>query len=465
MITKLGEKFSYLFLKFMPDAFVFAIVLTLVSVLAAYFVVDASFITIISSWYEGFFDLLAFAMQIILILVTGFSIALSPVIGRLIDRLTKYINSPGQVYFFVVFIGLLLSLVSFGWIVITGVLARELALRVKGVNYPFLIACVYVSMCGWVTGLSSTIPLLLNSENNYLIEAGVVSNTIPTSLTLNSYLNFSIIGSFFLLMPAFMMFVGTRLKQNVELKDLCDINKLQSEKSIEEEANGMKLPFKAYSDKFNNSFVIQGIIVLMGIIYIGYYFYTKGVELNFNIMIFTFIVLGMLLHKTPLRYGIAMQRSSRNISGILFQYPFYAGIMGIMLYTGLGEYLAKALASVATVDTYAFYAFITGGLVNFAIPSAGGEFAVVGPSLIAAIQEIGTGLPEAEISAMISRASLAVAYGESLTNLLQPFFLLLIVPVMGMGTNLQSRDIMGYLVMPFMILFVVQLCLILWMPL
>lgn len=465
MITKLGEKFSYLFLKFMPDAFVFAIVLTLVSVLAAYFVVDASFITIISSWYEGFFDLLAFAMQIILILVTGFSIALSPVIGRLIDRLTKYINTPGQVYFFVVFIGLLLSLVSFGWIVITGVLARELALRVKGVNYPFLIACVYVSMCGWVTGLSSTIPLLLNSENNYLIEAGVVSNTIPTSLTLNSYLNFSIIGSFFLLMPAFMMFVGTKLKQNVELKDLCDINKLQSEKSIEEEANGMKLPFKAYSDKFNNSFILQGVIVLMGIIYIGYYFYTKGIELNFNIMIFTFIVLGMLLHKTPLRYGIAMQRSSRNISGILFQYPFYAGIMGIMLYTGLGEYLAKALASVATVDTYAFYAFITGGLVNFAIPSAGGEFAVVGPSLIAAIQEIGTGLSEAEITAMISRASLAVAYGESLTNLLQPFFLLLIVPVMGMGTNLQSRDIMGYLVMPFMILFVVQLCLILWMPL
>ena len=66
---------------------------------------------------------------------------------------------------------------------------------------------------------------------------------------------------------------------------------------------------------------------------------------------------------------------------------------------------------------------------------------------------------------MVSRASLAVAYGESLTNLLQPFFLLLIVPVMGMGTNLQSRDVMGYLVLPFSVLFVVQLTLVLWMPL
>ena len=83
-------------------------------------------------------------MQIILVLITGFSIALSPVIGRAIDKLTKYISTPGQVYFFVVFIGLLLSIVSFGWIIITSVLARELAARVKGVNYPFLFACVYV---------------------------------------------------------------------------------------------------------------------------------------------------------------------------------------------------------------------------------------------------------------------------------------------------------------------------------
>jgi short-chain fatty acids transporter len=465
MITKLGEKFSHLFLKFMPDAFVFAIVLTLISVFAAYFFVDASFITIISSWYDGFFDLLSFAMQIILILVTGFSIALSPVIGRGIDKLAKYIRTPKQVYFFVVLIGLLLSLVSFGWIVITGVLARELALRVKGVNYPFLIACVYVSMCGWVTGLSSTIPLLLNTESNYLIEADVLTAIIPTSLTLNSYLNYSIIASFVFLMPLFMMFVGSKLKQVIELKDLCkNIDSLDTI-TIEEESKSMRLPFKAYSDKLNNSFVLQGLVVIMGLFFIGYYFYTKGFELNFNIMIFTFIILGLLLHKTPLRYGIAMQRSSKNISGILFQYPFYAGIMGIMLYTGLGEYLAKGLASVATIDTYPLYAFLTGGLVNFAIPSAGGEFAVIGPSLISAIQEIGVGLPESEITAMISRASLAVAYGESLTNLLQPFFLLLIIPVMGMGTKLQARDVMGYLVLPFIVLFTVQLCLVLWMPL
>ena len=125
----------------------------------------------------------------------------------------------------------------------------------------------------------------------------------------------------------------------------------------------------------------------------------------------------MLLHQTPMHYVISMKRASNNISGILFQYPFYAGIMGIMLYTGLGEKLGQILASTATTDTYPFFTYLTGGLVNFTIPSAGGEFAVVGPSFINAVKEIGMGMPQAKITAMISRASLSVAYGESLSNM------------------------------------------------
>jgi short-chain fatty acids transporter len=206
-------------------------------------------------------------------------------------------------------------------------------------------------------------------------------------------------------------------------------------------------------------------LVVVGFVYIIYHFYNNGFNLNLNIMIFIFIMIGLLLHKTPMRYVVAMKRSSRNISGILFQYPFYAGIMGIMIYTGLGNKLADIFATIATIDNYPIYAFLTGGFVNFAIPSAGGEFAVVGPSIINAVKEIGEGLPPEEITAMISRASLSVAYGESLSNLLQPFFLLLVFPIMGSGVKLQARDVMGYLVLPFFILFCIQACLVLWMPL
>lgn len=166
-----------------------------------------------------------------------------------------------------------------------------------------------------------------------------------------------------------------------------------------------------------------------------------------------------------MRYTIAMKRASQNISGILFQYPFYAGIMGIMLYTDLGQKIGELQSSMATLYNYPVLAYISGGIVNFAIPSAGGEFAVIGPNIIKVVQELGAGLPVAEVNAMIAKASMSIAYGESLSNMLQPFYLLIIFPVMALGVKLQARDVMGYFVIPFIILFILQSVILLWLPL
>lgn len=464
MIEKLGEKITFLFLKFMPSAFVFAILLTIITAIGAYVWLDTTPMKIITSWYDGFFDLLGFAMQIVLIIITGFSIALSPIIKRGIDSFTRHINSPTQVYFLVVLIGLILTLISFGWVVITCVLARELALRVKGVHYPFLIGCVYISSGSWVSGLSSSIPLLLNTKNNFLINSGVLSEVIPTSYTLGSILNIVMIITTLIVVPLILVILRPRKTSNKEISDLIIAKENSNTQTIKEEALSQKLPFKSYSDNLNNSFILQMIIVVMGLVYIIYHFNTNGFDLSFNIMIFIFIIVGLLLHKTPMRYVISMKKASSNISGILFQYPFYAGIMGIMLYTGLGEKLGQILAAQASINSYPFLAYLTGAFVNFAIPSAGGEFAVVGPSIINAVKEIGTGLPTEEITEMIARASLSVAYGESLSNLLQPFYLLLVLPIMASGIKIQARDIMGYLVLPFVILFIIQSILVSFCP-
>ena len=465
MIHQLGALFSRVYLRYMPNAFAFAILLTFITGFGSYIWLEASLFEIIKSWYHGFFDLISFAMQIVLIIITGFSIALSPAVKKGIDALSKHIKTPTQVYFLVVFIGMILSLVSFGWLVITSVLARELALRVKGINYPFLIACVYFSFNSWVLGLSSSIPLLLNSENNFLIENGVLNDIIPTSFTLQSSLNIAMIFLLVIVAPFVMFLLRPKSSENKELKDLLVSNERKNKQTIKEEATSLNLPYRTISDSLNNSVILQMIIVLMGLSYIIFHFSTKGLDLNFNIMIFIFLIIGMLLHKTPARYVISMKRSSSNISGILFQYPFYAGIMGIMIYTGLGDRLGEVMASIATLDTYPFFAYLIGGIVNFAIPSAGGEFAVIGPSLINAITEIGVGLPQEKITAMIARASLSTAYGESLSNMLQPFYLLIVMPIMGKGVKLQARDIMGYLVIPFLIFFIIQSLLIVYWPL
>lgn len=465
MLTKFGEKSTKLFEKYMPDSFVFAMLLTLITAAVAFFWLDAKPLKILQGWYNGFWSLLEFGMQIVLFIITGFAIALSPVIKRGIDKFTIYIKTPRQVYFVVVLIGALLSLVSFGWIVITSVFARELAMRIKEVNYPFLVACVYFASGSWVTGLSSSIPLLLGTSDNFLIEAGILTEIIPTSATLGSPLNFAILALYVAFAPLMIVFLIPRTKSIRKLENMLDANTSQKEVSVKEEASSLNLPYKAVSDRLNNSVLLQVLIVLMGLTYILYHFFTFGFQLDLNIMIFTFLIGGLALHQTPMRYVIAMKRSSTNISGVLYQYPFYAGIMGIMLYTGLGEKLAEIMASVATMDTYPFFAYVTGGIINFAIPSGGGEFAVVGPSVINAVQEIGKGLPSNEVTAMVSRASLSIAYGESLTNLLQPFFLLLVFPVMGSGIKIQARDIMGYLVIPFIVFFIIQSLLVTWMPL
>ena len=159
----------------MPDAFVFALVLTLFTGLLAFFWLGVGPLKIIRSWYDGFWTLLEFGMQMVLLIVTGYSIALSDVVEKGIDWLARFIKRPKQVYYLVVLAGFLLSMVSWGWVVIAGVLARELALRIRGINYNYLIACAYFSHIGWVTGMSSSIPLLLNTDKNFMIQNGLLT--------------------------------------------------------------------------------------------------------------------------------------------------------------------------------------------------------------------------------------------------------------------------------------------------
>ena len=351
MLTKFGEKSTKVFEKYMPNAFVFAMLLTIITGFIAFVWLEASPMEIIKGWYDGFWSLLEFGMQIVLIIITGFAIALSPLVNKGIDKLTNYIKTPRQVYFFVVLIGALLSLISFGWVVITCVLARELAIRIKGVNYPFLVACVYFSGGSWVTGLSSSIPLLLGTENNFLIEAGILTDTIPTSFTLGSGLSLAMMALYVLFAPLMIVFLIPKTKNFKQLEDMLEDKSIKKELSIKDEAFSLNLSYRSVSDRLNNGVILQICIVLMGLTYIIYHFYTNGFQLNFNIMIFIFLIFGLALHKTPMRYVIAMKRSSSNVSGILYQYPFYAGIMGIMLYTGLGEKLAEVMASVATIET------------------------------------------------------------------------------------------------------------------
>ncbi|HUG44290.1 MAG TPA: TIGR00366 family protein [Acidobacteriota bacterium] len=461
-MRRLGAVLAIRLRRWIPDPFVFAILLTLGVGVAAWAATEAGPGEVLDAWFRGFWLLLEFAMQMVLVLATGYAIALSSAASQGIDGLARRIHQPWQVYLTVLLAGSLLTLASWGWVVLTAVLARELAARVEGIDYPFLTACVFVSSWSWVCGLSSTIPLLLNTEGNFLIEAGLLSGAIGMEHTLGSRLNLTYFSLFAVLIPAVMLAVRPRAGEATSLAALRQ--ELANPLTVAQEAAGTRLPVRALSDLLNHSAWLSAAVVVAGTAFLIRYFAAGGFDLNLNLMIFLFLVLGIAVHRTPMRYVVAMRRACSNISGLVFQYPFYAGIMGMMMFTGLGAIVAEELAARATPATLPAIAQLVGAGVNFAIPSAGGEWAVVGPGLVETANRMATDLAPAEHRALIGRVAMAVAYGETSSNLLQPFFLLSIMPVMGAGVRIQARDVMGHMAAPFAVFYLLTLVLVTWSP-
>lgn len=463
MLRAAGTFFADRLSRWIPDSFVFAIGLTLLVAALAATTTPASAIDTLQAWYQGFFSLLEFGMQIVLILTTAYAIALSSVMTRLLDWVALRVNTPPRVYFSVVALGGLFSLVSWGWLVLAAVLARELAQRVKGVSYPYLVACAYFSGLTWVGGLSSSIPLLLNTPSNFLIERGVLDSTVSVRFTLGSGLNLLYLATFFVIGPLLIVLLAPRSNDSRDLGTFAT-DAPSSGRSVAEEAAPPGREQRSPSDRLNHSMLLALTVSAAGLIYVGHYFLSRGPDLNFNIMIFIFIMVGLLVHRTPMAYTIAMKRACSNVSGIVYQYPFYAGIMGMMQFTGLGESIARRMAEGGSVLTLPLTAQASGALVNFAIPSAGGEWAVIGPTFIEAARTLTEGVAPDQFESYVARIALSAAYGETSTNLMQPFFLLIILPVMGAGTSIRARDVMGYLVVPFAIMYGVTALLLIMAP-
>lgn len=464
MLKELGHRLTIRLKHWIPDPFVFAIALTILIAVMAVSLTDSSINDVIDDWYKGFWMLLEFGMQMVLILATGYSIALSPMASKLIDKLAKLAKTPGTVYVLVMFIGGLFCLISWGWMVLTAVFARELGKRVEGVNYAYLVACVYISGQPWVAGLSSSIPLVLNTDGNFLITTGVLQNLIPVTQTLGSLLNYIYLGIYFLTVPLLMWLLKPKPDNSSSMAEMQDDGH-SGLNTVAEEAQSQNLTGTSLSDKLNNGRWLQLIIAIAACSYIFRHFLNNGFDINLNIMIFLFISIGLIAHQTPMRYVIAMKRACSNVSGIVFQYPFYAGIMGIMMFSGLGAALSNWMSSGASIESLPFLALLSGAVINFAIPSAGGEWAVIGPTLTETALQLSETMPVDQVQPFIARIAMATAYGETSSNLLQPFFLLIILPIMGAGVRIHARDVMGFLVLPFFYIFVMSSLLVTFVPL
>ncbi|MGF1859741.1 short-chain fatty acid transporter [Photobacterium profundum] len=414
--------------RYLPDPFIFAALLTFAVFIVAIPVTQQSPIQMVDAFAGGFWALLTFAMQMALVVVTGHAMASAPVFKRGLARLATVAKTPAHAILIVSVVSAIACWINWGFgLVVGAIFAKELAIRVKGVDYRLLIASAYTGFLFWHAGLSGSVPLALASGSNLdAVTAGAVMEAIGTSETIFSSMNLIILFAMLITIPL----LNKAMHPSAE--DVFTIPAKLLEKDTVDDDFIPSTP----AEKLEHSPWINRLLALLGSVYIASYFIKNGFALNLNIVNFIFLFTAILLHGTPAKLIKAVADGTKNTTGILLQFPFYAGIMGMMVAKGpegisLAGAISDMFVSISNEYTFPLFTFLSAGLVNFFVPSGGGQWAVQAPIMMPAGLELG--VPAA-------KTAMAIAWGDAWTNMIQPFWALPALSIAG----LNAKDIMGF---------------------
>jgi len=457
-----------------PNPFVFAIILSAAVYLMGITLTDAGPFQMVQHWYDGFWNLLTFSMQMVAILLFGYVLASSPPVRGAIARVARLPRSAGQAVMLVTVLAVVFGFISWGLGLIVGAIAtREVCEQAKKrgirVHYPLTAAAGFSGLIIFNCGFSASAPLLLNTEGHFLQER---IGLIPITETILSPYNLIVITAFLLIIPF--------VYRNMHPPE-ADVEEMPDEEMHAEQASAAApkaggpdtvgasparddvglpepgpggaaamaaepattdSPEMNLAERLENSRLLTWIIAAVGLGYIGYHFATNGFDLNLNIMNFTLLILGLIAYKTPIAYVQAIDEGIRACGQIVLQFPFYAGIMGMMASSGLVTVFADWIVSISTPATFPLAALLSAGVVNLFVPSAGGQWAVQGPVLIEAARQL-----DVDFGLTV----MAFSYGDQLTNGIQPMWML---PLLGI-TALKAREILGYTAVMMIIAFAI----------
>lgn len=410
--------------RYIPSALVFAVVLTLVVGILALLLTDTGFVDVVNGWGDGLSGLLAFMTQMALILMLGHTLANTGPVRKLLGFLGGVPKSPVQAYVFVFVVAAVASLITWGLgLVVGGLLAKEVAAqgREKGIalHFPMLVAAGFSGFVVWHMGYSGSGPLVAATEGSFIAEQ--LGRTIPVSETTFAWWNITAAIATIILVALALALVAPRSGDRIiELK--VDARKMD-DVDIEDEV-------VTPADKVDASRILTLITGLALATYLVIH-YAQGGTATLDIVNWTFLALIFLLVRNPFELIGLVKNAASNVGEILLQFPLYAGIMGIMTTTGLITVFSDFLVNIASPATFGVLALLSAGLVNFFVPSGGGQFAVQAPIMLDAANRLGVDP---------SVAIMAVSYGDQWTNMIQPFWALPLLAIAG----LKMRDILGY---------------------
>lgn len=413
--------------KVLPSPLSIAILLTIVTAVLAIVLTDPQpgvhpIISVMDHWHAGFWEFLAFTMQMMLMLVLGHTIALSTFANKIIKTITSICQSNGHAAIFVCLFSVSAGYINWGLGLIFGaILARKVGEHAKEkgipINYPLIAACGYTSLMVWHGGLSGSAPLTVNTENHSMAD---IMGVLPVSETIFSFSNMIAVIATLVLVPLFAFILSKRPFQKSYPKSI-----RTSSKTAEVLVGAEKLDHsRIFSLLFGGVFVF----------YWCYLFYRQSFTFDFlNLNTINFILFGLAItfHGSLHKFVKAADQAIKGSTGIMIQFPLYAGIMGIMKYSGLLAVSADFFMEISTKESFPFFAYLSSALVNILVPSGGGQWQVQGPILIEAANHLGVSH---------AKTVMALSYGDQITNMLQPFWAL---PLLGI-TGLKAKDILPY---------------------
>ena len=430
------------FRRIVPDPLVIAIVLTIGVFIAA--VVWGRFpedvggpigrtVWLLDAWRggSGLWKLLGFAMQMCLILLGGHILAEAPPIRRVLRCLADLPRTAPAAAALVGLVAMLLGIANWGLGLIGGaVLARETgrSLSRRGItaHYPLLAAAGYTGLLVWHGGFSGSAPLSMTTmagAEKVLPEAMVAADALtPLRATILSPTNLLITGGLLLIVPTLLWLMSPQ-------RDIQTIDTFLTDESPE---TAERSPLETLPDWLNHTRLMTTILGLALLAAAVASTIHHGIDrLGLNDVIMYLLAAALLAQQSPASFMHAAARAAAGCAGIIVQFPLYAGIMGLMVASGLVQMLTSGMLELASAQTLEFWTMVSAGIVNLLVPSGGGQWAVQGPIALTAAHEAGIGN---------GSIVMAVAYGDELTNMLQPFWALPLLAV----TGVRARDIVGY---------------------
>jgi short-chain fatty acids transporter len=420
--------------RYIPDPYLYAVILTFITVIAALIWTPSGPIAIIEAWYNGIWDILAFALQMALILATGIALANAPLIKKVLERLAAVPSQQAGAAITVFLTAAIASWLNWGFgLVVGAIVAREIAKRMRNVDFGFLIAAAYMGFMTWASGLSSSIALAQATPGSALnIVEKVTGKIAGFDETIFTKYNLLPVVLIIIIVPIALYFMGPDEKE---------MKKVDPEALIRADEIAEIAQDDTPATVLNNAWLVTLLLVLMGIIYLGHLIVTGRFSLDLNLFIFIALMLGLLFHWRPIRYVHAFDSGARTVGPILLQFPLYGGIMGIMTHTGLAAVIAVSFVEFSTARTLPFWSFVASNIISLFVPSGGGHWAVQGPFMVPAAVKLGV---DPAMTAM------GTAMGEQTANMIRPFWALPILAIAGLGI----KDIMGYCVIALVIGFI-----------